>query len=124
MARDQLVDAVERWRRNRPENPRRWTREPKRPDELDGASSVTDRDVAGDEAPRRVPLGLRHAPEERRGLGVVQREEPQLAVSIEPRDRPRREAAEPAIAVVQEDGPRWIRHVSIVGQGLQAAPTL
>lgn len=124
MARDQLVEVVERRIRDRPENPRHRTRESQRTREVHGASSVADRRVADDEAPCRVPLLLRHAPEERRGGRVAQRKDQELTVAVEQRDRPRREAAEPTAAVVEKDGPSWIRHVSIVGQGLQTAPTL
>ena len=124
MAGDEPVERVEHACWDRPQDACDRAREAERTCELDRAAAITERPAASDETPGRVPLSGRHVPEESRCLGVVQREEQERSVPVESHDRPGREPAEPAVIVVEEDGPSRIHHVSILGQRLQTAPTL
>jgi putative membrane protein len=104
--------------------PKRACEAAERPERPNGLEQPDGRGAAGhhppigfDEVPAGEPLLLGERLEERFGAGVAHGKQRESPAPVEPGDDPRRPAAEPSVAVVEENGATKLgsRHVRIVG---------
>lgn len=108
------VEAVEHAVGNAPEEATDRSRDAHGGEELGAAGAVSrERAVRTGESPGRRPFALGQLGEERRCRVVLERQDRELLTAVEPVDDARREPAEAALAVVEEDraGRRHPTHV-------------
>ena len=74
----------------------------------EAAAMARERAVHSREPPGRQPLALAQVGEERSRQLVLQRQERELVTPVETSDAARGEAAEPAVAVVEQNGARLL----------------